>query len=199
LLPAYNRKPNAKSANEERTIVSDEFSQLLIAASFAAGKHRDQRRKDIEASPYINHPLSVAELLATEGGSTDVELLVAAVLHDTVEDTATSLDELSQQFGPAISQLVAEVTDDKSLPKEQRKQLQIENAPHKSDRAKQLKIADKICNIRDINKQSPANWDTERKSQYLDWAVRVIAGCKGVNGKLDTLFDQTIDAARSRL
>ena len=122
--------------------------------------------------------------------------MTAALLHHTVEDTVTSHDEITELFGKEVSDLVAEVTDDKSLPKQRRKQLQIENAPQKSDRAKQLKIADKICNVRDIDTTSPANWDADRKDQYLDWAVRVVDGCRGVNETLDQLFDQAITEAR---
>ena len=177
----------------------NETERLLRAATFAAEKHRDQKRKDADASPYINHPLAVAALLAGDGGVTDIELLAAALLHDTVEDTETSRDEITRLFGSDISGLVAEVTDDKSLPKARRKQLQVENGPHKSDRAKQLKLADKTCNIRDIDADSPANWDADRKAQYLSWAVRVIDGCRGVNQPLEQLFDQAIMEARQRL
>ncbi|MDP6717678.1 MAG: HD domain-containing protein, partial [Pirellulaceae bacterium] len=120
--------------------MSNELSHLLLAATFAADKHRDQRRKNADASPYVNHPLAVATVLAIDGGVTDVDLLTAALLHDTVEDTATSNDEIVELFDSEVSDLVNEVTDDKTLPKQRRKQLQIENAPHKSDRAKQLKI-----------------------------------------------------------
>lgn len=179
--------------------MSNDISRILLAAAFAAGKHRDQRRKNPEASPYVNHPLMVATVLANQGGVTDVDLLVAALLHDTVEDTATSFDELTNLFGSDVRDLVSEVTDDKSLPKERRKQLQVENAPHKSRRAKQLKIADKICNVHDINASSPANWDGVRKAQYLDWAVLVVDGCRGVNQQLERLFDEAIREARERL
>ena len=177
----------------------NEIEHLLHAATFAAEKHRDQRRKDVEASPYINHPLAVATLLAADGGVTDVELLTAALLHDTVEDTRTSREEISHHFGNAVSALVAEVTDDKALPKARRKELQVKNAPHKSERAKQLKLADKICNIRDLDADSPANWDVKRKAEYLNWAVRVIDGCRGVNASLEQLFDQAVLQARERL
>ena len=179
--------------------MSNDISRLLFAAAFAADRHRDQRCKNADASPYVNHPLAVAAVLANDGGISDLELLVAALLHDTVEDTATSLDEITQLFGNAVSGLVKEVTDDKSLPRERRKQLQIENAAHKSDLAKQLKIADKICNVRDIDSTSPADWDANRKAQYLDWAVAVIDGCRDVNHTLDQLFDQAIAQARDRL
>lgn len=176
-----------------------ELARILRAASFAADKHSNQRRKNVGASPYINHPLAVATCLANEVGVTDLELLTAALLHDTVEDTDTSLHELTECFGSSISALVAEVTDDKSLPKARRKELQIEHAPHKSAAAKQLKIADKICNIRDLDPDSPAVWDLARKIQYIDWAERVVAGCRGVNPALDLLFDLTAQAARNRL
>ncbi len=176
-----------------------ELSRLLRAASFAADKHSNQRRKNIGASPYINHPLAVAACLADEVGVTGFVLLLAARVHATVEDTETPWDDLTACFGPPGSALVPEVTDDKSLPKPRRKELQIEHAPHKSAAAKQLKIADKICNIRDLDSDSPAGWDLARKVQYIDWAELVVAGCRGVNPALDQLFDVTVQAARSRL
>lgn len=174
-------------------------ARLLSAATFAASKHADQRRKNVAASPYINHPLAVATVLANEGEVNDIELLTAALLHDTVEDTETTPSEIESLFGDEVCRLVAEVTDDKSLPKERRKQLQIESAMHKSNRAKQLKIADKICNIRDIDGESPQSWELERKTQYLRWAQQVIDGCRGVNDKLDRLFDQVLRQAENRL
>ncbi|HUS40754.1 MAG TPA: HD domain-containing protein [Pirellulales bacterium] len=177
----------------------NEMSCLLAAASFAAEKHRDQRRKDAEASPYINHPLAVAQLLAVDGAVVDIQLLSAALLHDTVEDTETSLEEVAERFGHETSMLVAEVTDDKSLRKEDRKRLQIENAPHKSDRAKMLKMADMTCNIRDVHSISPEQWDQDRKATYLNWAVKVADGCRGVHPKLDVLFDEAVAAARQRM
>ena len=179
--------------------MNNDLARLLQAADFAATKHRVQRRKDVDASPYINHPLAVANVLANEGGVNDVELLMAAILHDTIEDTETSANELSKCFGEAIAKLVGEVTDDKSLPKGRRKELQVENTPHKSPRAKQLKLADKICNIRDINADSPSDWDNDRKMQYLDWAVQVIAGCRAVNVQLEQVFDDTVANTRARL
>ena len=179
--------------------MSNDLARLLSAASFAARKHCNQRRKDVGEHPYINHPLDVAALLAQEGQVTDIDLLVAALLHDTVEDTETSWQELTDRFGTAVRDLVAEVTDDKSLPKQRRKELQIETAPHKSPAAKQIKLADKISNLRDIDADSPANWDRQRKIEYLDWAAQVIDGCRGVNARLEQLFDQTLAAARSRV
>lgn len=172
--------------------------QLLKAASFAAEKHRDQRRKDMEASPYVNHPLQVARLLAEVGHVTNLPLLLAALLHDTIEDTDATPEELAGEFGEEVTELVLEVTDDKQLAKAVRKQLQVEQAPHKSPRAKLLKIADKICNLRDLNEHSPADWPTTRKQQYVDWAEQVVAGCRGGNPALDQLFDQTVAEVRAR-
>ena len=174
-------------------------AKLLRATAFAAHKHTSQRRKNVDASPYINHPIEVAELLATIGDVSDIELLMAAILHDTVEDTKTSFSEIEEVFGADVRSLVAEVTDDKSLEKQQRKQLQIETAAGKSDRAKLLKIADKICNIRDMDMENPDGWDTLRKLQYLEWANQVVRNCRGLNQSLDQLFDQTVEQARAKL
>jgi guanosine-3',5'-bis(diphosphate) 3'-pyrophosphohydrolase len=153
---------------------------LLESIAFAADKHRRQRRKDADASPYINHPIGVATVLASEGNVSDASTLLAAVLHDTVEDTETSFDELEKHFGPEVAGLVRELTDDKSLEKGERKRLQIEHARGASDRAKQIKIADKICNIRDITVSPPAGWSPERRSEYLVWSEKVVTGCRGV-------------------
>jgi len=164
-------------------------SRLLIkAVAFAAEKHRLQRRKDSEASPYINHPISLAELLAVEGGVTDNTVLCAAVLHDTIEDTQTTEDELRLAFGDAITDVVLEVTDDKSLSKEQRKLLQVERAAKASDNAKLVKLADKICNLRDIMNYPPQGWDTERKRAYFEWAGRVIDQIRGIHPELERKF-----------
>ncbi len=172
---------------------------LLEAMHFAATKHRDQRRKDTEASPYINHPIRVAQLLASEGGVTDLVTLQAAILHDTVEDTETTPEELERHFGSAVRRVVAEVTDDKSLPKGDRKRLQIEHAPHLSPQAKQLKIADKAANVQNITTSPPDGWSLERKREYLDWADRVVAGCRGCNPALEAVYDEIIAQGRQSL
>lgn len=161
---------------------------LIRAAAFAAHKHRDQRRKDAEASPYINHPLAVAALLS-EAGVDDEVVLAAALLHDTIEDTDTTADELRAEFGAEVTSIVLEVTDDKSLPKARRKELQVEHAPHMSDGAKAVKLADKICNLRDILETPPASWPAERKAAYFDWAGQVVAGLRGTNHALEARFD----------
>ncbi len=171
---------------------------LLRALVFAADKHRHQKRKGAEASPYINHLIAVAAVLA-EAGVDDQTLLIAAVLHDSVEDTKTTFAELKGAFGSAVAKLVGEVTDDKSLDKAIRKQLQIEKAPSLSAQAKQLKIADKISNIRDITHYPPADWPIERRREYLDWAEQVVAGCCGTNRELDRMFDCSIERARTEI
>jgi len=163
---------------------------LLRALAFAAHKHRDQRRKDAEASPYINHPIALAEVLAREGGVTDIEVLAAALLHDTIEDTATTTEELREQFGARIADLVGEVTDDQALPKADRKRLQIERAPALSRGAKLVKLADKICNLRDVAERPPAKWDLERRREYFEWAKRVIDGLRGTHAGLEAAFDR---------
>ena len=140
-----------------------DIADLLDALAFAADRHRDQRRKDSNASPYINHPIDLAHLLATTGGVTNLVVLRAAILHDTIEDTKTSEDELRARFDDAVAGIVAEVTDDKSLPKARRKELQIEHAPHVSPGAALVKLADKICNLRDMAATPPADWSLARR------------------------------------
>lgn len=167
-------------------------SSVLQAALFAAEKHKNQRRKDAEASPYINHPISLANVLATEGGVTDGEVLCAALLHDTIEDTETTADELRQAFGEKVTAIVLEVTDDKSLPKEKRKQLQVEHARHASSKAKLVKLADKICNLRDILASPPADWSGERKRAYFEWAGQVVDGLRGTHPMLEGVFDSLL-------
>lgn len=174
-------------------------AKLLRAITFAAEKHRDQRRKDAGASPYINHPIGVATVLATEGNVSDEVTLLAATLHDTVEDTKTTFAELEEHFGPEVANLVRELTDDKSLEKMERKRLQIDHAAHSSNTAKQLKIADKICNIRDIADSPPSDWPLQRRLEYLLWSEKVVAGCRGINPALDQAFDDAIARARTVL
>lgn len=171
---------------------------LLRALTFAAHKHKNQRRKDADDTPYINHPIQVAHLLSELGGETDIILLVGAVLHDTVEDTQTTPEELRDLFGQEIADLVADVTDDKSLPKEERKRLQILHASHKSERAKKLKLADKICNVRDILSSPPADWSSQRKLAYLDWAEQVVKGLGKNNEAMEKLFAKLIAEGQKR-
>ncbi|MPZ43265.1 MAG: HD domain-containing protein [Betaproteobacteria bacterium] len=166
---------------------------VLKAAEFAAEKHRHQRRKDAHASPYINHPIALAKLLANEGGISDADVLCAALLHDTIEDTETTAEELRAKFGEVITDIVLEVTDDKSLSGPERKRLQVEHAPHASHQAKLVKLADKICNLRDLLHAPPANWSLERKRAYFHWAAQVVAGARDAHPGLAATFDALCD------
>jgi (p)ppGpp synthase/HD superfamily hydrolase len=172
---------------------------LFRALEFAARKHRDQRRKGEGAAPYINHPIAVAAVLAGTGGVDDPVTLAAAVLHDTVEDTETTLEELEGEFGFEVRDVVDEVTDDKELAKAERKRLQIEHTPSASRRAKEVKLGDKICNIRDLVHASPRGWSQARRIEYLDWTEQVVAGCRGTNAALEELYDRELALARAAL
>jgi len=172
---------------------------LLKAVAFSAARHRNQRRKGAEAFPYINHPLEVAEMLASVAGVTDLDTLVAAVLHDTIEDTGTSGEEIATVFGRKVRAIVEEVTDDKGLPKDQRKKLQAERAPGLSYPAKLIRIADKISNIQELTQSPPQHWSSQRRREYLEWARRVVDGCLGVNEALEHRFDEVIRQARRTL
>ena len=174
-------------------------ARLLRALGFAADMHRGQRRKGVDASPYINHPIQVAELLANVGGIEDEATLVAAILHDTIEDTTATREQIESLFGTDVASLVMEMTDDKSLQSDRRKKLQIEQAPCLSARAKAIKIADKICNVRDVGSKPPPDWSAERRLAYFDWAERVVAGCRGVHPVLEACFDQSLAASRAQV
>jgi guanosine-3',5'-bis(diphosphate) 3'-pyrophosphohydrolase len=162
---------------------------VLDAALFAAEKHRDQKRKGAEASPYINHPLALARTLAF-AGVTETVVLCAALLHDTVEDTATSFEEIEERFGTHVMSIVREVTDDKTIKKPERKRKQVEMAASKTREAKLVKLADKISNLADILNSPPTDWPRERKLDYFDWAARVVAGLRGTNPTLEAEFDR---------
>jgi len=166
-------------------------SLLIVSLEFAAGKHRMQRRKDEDASPYINHPIALMKVLCIEAGVRHPTILSAAALHDTIEDTETTRQELESEFGLEIASIVSELTDDKSLPKSERKQLQIEHAPHLSRDGALVKLADKICNLRDVVDSPPAGWSIERRREYFDWAKAVVDGLPQVNAKLLELFLET--------
>ena len=179
------------------TTQPDDCALLLKALAFAAHKHRHQRRKGVDQDPYVNHPIEVANVLANEGGIADTVVLCAAALHDTVEDTDTSFAELERHFGKDIASVVAEITDDKSLPKAERKRLQVERAAHISTRARLVKLADKICNVRDMARDPPADWSPERRAEYFAWAKRVVDALRGVHAELEAVFDAS-HAARPR-
>jgi len=165
-----------------------DLNLLMKALSFAADKHRKQFRKGSEPIPYINHPIAVAELIVRTGKIRDGEIIAAALLHDTVEDTETTFEELEAEFGPAIAKLVAEVTDNKKLPKEERKRLQVEHASSLSPRARIIKLADKTCNLRDVVQDPPAGWELERKQEYFDWGKSVVDKIGGTNAELEQAF-----------
>jgi guanosine-3',5'-bis(diphosphate) 3'-pyrophosphohydrolase len=170
-------------------MVRNTTGDILSALQFAAFKHRDQRRKDHAASPYINHPIALANVLWQEGGVHEPYVICAALLHDTIEDTQTTREEIQQRFGARIARIVLEVTDDKLLPKAERKRRQIEHAPHLSRAAKLVKLADKICNLRDVAVSPPPTWSLRRRRQYFDWAKKVVEGLRGTNRRLETAFD----------
>jgi guanosine-3',5'-bis(diphosphate) 3'-pyrophosphohydrolase len=172
---------------------------LLRALEFAARKHRDQRSKGEEASPYINHSISVALLLAEIGGVTDTDILAAAILHDTLEDTDTTVEELEAPFGVRIRKLVEEVTDDKTFPKYARKRRQIDHAEHLSANAVLLKLGDKIANVVDVTHFPPASWSIDRRREYLDSAEAVVSNCPRVNAVLEQHFAQALEEGRRKL
>lgn len=172
---------------------------LARALDFAARKHVHQRRKGELAEPYVNHLSDVARLLAEATKGDDITLVIAGLLHDTIEDTGTTFGELAQEFGTEVAALVSEVTDDKSLPKAERKRLQVETAPHKSARARMIKLADKTSNLHSMIASPPKDWSSQRKRDYIDWAERVVAGCRGVNAPLEREFDRATQQARAAL
>ncbi len=163
--------------------------RILEAARFAAEKHSGQRRKGLTQEPYINHVLEVAEMIAASLDTLDVDLIMAALLHDTVEDTATTAEDLHRLFGDDVTSLVLEVTDDRSLPKQRRKELQVETAPKKTTRAQFIKLADKISNLRSILTSPPADWSGDRKREYFEWAKRVVDGLRAPDPRLKKQFD----------
>jgi guanosine-3',5'-bis(diphosphate) 3'-pyrophosphohydrolase len=171
-----------------------DFALVTKAADFAARRHVNQRRKGAALEPYINHLIEVADLLA--GAIGDPTLVAAGFLHDTLEDTQTEREELVTLFGETVASIVAEVTDDKSLPKEERKRLQVVNTPHKSEQARLVKIADKTSNVRAIAHSPPADWNRDRLLDYIDWAQKVVAGCRGLNTGLERQFDEAVSRAR---
>ncbi|MBA3343437.1 MAG: HD domain-containing protein [Gemmatimonadaceae bacterium] len=181
----------------QEAVISD-IALILRAAEFAAHRHRKQRRKGRSKRPYIGHCIEVARLVAEVGGVVDANVLAAALLHDTVEDTKTSRDEIRQEFGAAVDELVQEVTDDKSLDKEERKELQVTHAPHLSPGAKVIKLADKISNVQEIGTDVPKGWDVERREKYFVWAKRVVDAIGPINPELEQRFASTLEES-SRL
>lgn len=178
---------------------------ILKALEFAAERHRKQFRKGLDKTPFINHPIQVASLLANEADESDPVLLTAAILHDVIEDTVDSVRErdklsrlIADMFGEDILSLTLEVTDDKTLDKKERKRLQVESSSGKSLNARKLRIADKIMNLRDITDNPPGDWPLQRISDYLGWAEKVVAGLRGVNKKLEDMFDESLSESRRK-
>lgn len=171
---------------------------IIQAAHFSADKHRDQRRKGSRNTPYINHPLEVAERLSRIGGIEDATVLVAAILHDTIEDTETTEAEIARLFGPDVARLVAELTVEKEPYWQVRKRMEIDHAPHLSPGAKLIKLSDKTSNIADTISNPPGEWTLQRRRDYLEFARLVADGCRGVNEALDTEFDRVAAEAEKR-
>lgn len=165
------------------------ITDIIKCVNFSAVKHKDQRRKDPEKTPYINHPIGVANILVNEADVADINVILAAILHDTVEDTDTSFVEIEEQFGPVVRRIVEEVTDDKTLPKLERKKLQVVHASQSSPEAKLVKLADKLYNLRDLNRATPEGWTEDRVEAYFIWAKEVVDGLKGTNDKLEKELD----------
>lgn len=183
----------------------NDIGLLLKASEFAAVRHRTQFRKGADKTPYINHPIQVAELLANDADEKDPVLLAAALLHDVVEDTVETheekqelIDLMTGIFGEEAVSVVLEVTDDKDLEKKERKRLQVVHAPQLSVKAKKLKIADKIMNVRDITHNPPSWWTRERILDYFNWSENVVAGLRGVNSKMEEMFDEAVQNGRKK-
>lgn len=199
-----NRESEARNELDGGTVEAktEEFAMLspvrLVseAAEFAAHRHTGTPRKARPDEPYINHLAEVASLLADATDGADAELVAAGWLHDTIEDTGTTREELAQKFSDRVASLVVECTDDMSLSQTERRRKQIEDAPHKSPGAKLIKIADKISNIRARTVPNPSDAQRNDLAAYAIWAKQVVAGCRGVNARLDTTFDETVEAAK---
>ncbi|PXF48536.1 Guanosine-3',5'-bis(diphosphate) 3'-pyrophosphohydrolase MESH1 [Gracilariopsis chorda] len=187
----------SKADGQQETAQS--VALLVRAMDYSAEKHKDQRRKNSNKHPYINHPVRVARRLI-DAEINDVSIIAAALLHDTVEDTDATKEEIKNLFGAEIASIVDEVSDDKTLPKEVRKQLQIQHAPSISPQAKAIKLADKLDNLTELLEKTPIGWEPERVEQYFDWAKAVVDGLRGVNPaleqQLDEVFAKKADAAR---
>ena len=172
-----------------------EWIAVLRAADMAARWHVHQRREGVAQEPYINHLLEVASLVTEATGGTDPNLVIAALLHDAIEDRGVTAEMLASEFGKQIADLVMEVSDDKALPKENRKRMQVENAGKKSHKAKLIKLADKISNLRAIASSPAADWSVERRLEYIQWAKSVVVGLRGTSPWLEEQFDEAVAAA----
>ncbi|CAD5206422.1 unnamed protein product [Bursaphelenchus okinawaensis] len=183
---------------DEEPSVDDGMTLVIHATDFAARRHRFQKRKDPAGTPYINHPIGTAYLLTSVGKITDPVVLAAAMLHDTVEDTKTTLEEIKEVFGEEMYNIVNECTDDKSLPKARRKELKVETAGDLSHKAKLVHLADKLYNLRDIERVVPAGWNKSRVKEYFLWSRDVIAKLKGTNEALEVALDDVINTTLAK-
>lgn len=172
-----------------------EWIAVLRAADAAARWHVHQRRKGIAQEPYVNHLLEVASLVAEATSDSDPALVIAALLHDAVEDQEVPIEMIVREFGKQVADIVMEVTDDKTLPKDERKRRQVENAGNKSHKAKLIKLADKTSNLRTIASSPAADWSVERRLEYIEWANEVVAGLRGTSPWLEQQFDEAADQA----
>uniref|UniRef100_A0A1I7XNV6 Guanosine-3',5'-bis(diphosphate) 3'-pyrophosphohydrolase MESH1 n=1 Tax=Heterorhabditis bacteriophora TaxID=37862 RepID=A0A1I7XNV6_HETBA len=196
IYPNLERNGHSEGSNEKKKFMAtgpEDLALVMKASDFAARRHRFQKRKDHAGSPYINHPIGVAYILTNEAKVFDAVTLVAAILHDTVEDTKTTLDEIKSMFGQEVHDIVKECTDDKTLSKDARKQAQVDNAPLHSHKAKLVHLADKLYNLRDLERATPIGWDKKRVKEYFKWSKKVIAGLKGTNENLEMLLDDIIN------
>jgi (p)ppGpp synthase/HD superfamily hydrolase len=184
----------ADAAKVRETAV-DTLTVVLKAAERAAHWHATQRRKGAAREPYINHLLEVARLVAEATGGRDEALVVAALLHDAVEDQEVSRAAIAQEFGEDVASLVMEVTDDKRLPHAERKRLQVQHAPGRSPRAALLKLADKTSNLTALAISPPADWSVARRLEYVQWGRDVVAGLVVENAWLQERFADAADAA----
>ena len=172
-----------------------EWIAVLKAADASARWHVHQRRKGAAEEPYVNHLLEVASLVAEATDGKDPELVIAALLHDAIEDQEVPRGIIVEVWGEGNAKLVEEVTDEKALPKEDRKRKQVESASKKSDRAKILKLADKTSNLRAITASPSKEWSVKRRLEYVEWARQVVDGLRGANSWLEAQFDKAADVA----
>lgn len=167
--------------------------RFLSALAYASEKHRDQRRKNQEAAPYINHPIQVAYILSAVGGVTDEDILMSALLHDTLEDTEATAEEIRLLFGERVARIVQECTDDPGVSREERKLQQIQKAAGKSHEAKLVKLADKLNNLQELTFSQPVKWSLEQVRGYFAWCHQVVAGYRGTNEGLERELDQVFE------
>ncbi len=175
------------------------LERIFKAINFATRKHHGQVRKDQRGSPYVTHPIAVANAIWGLGKVSNDLTLISAILHDTLEDTDTQESEIEELFGEEVLSVVLEVSDDKSQEKMERKRQQVIHAPHLSQAARLIKLSDKLVNCRDILQSPPKNWPIARRREYIQWAADVVAEIRGTNDALENAFDQMLRDAEEQL